>query len=155
MGSFDNYNECIYEIKYLCRFLRLNGYKMVMNKAMDLCYVTYRPDIMRAGVTGNMHLYYGYTKENREPMFSNDEEMLKQFCDQISEIPHGNYIENGVLYNFYGEKVKDDPTLLVSTNRIKYPYQVNRLNEALAEVKDRPLRRILVKRIEDCLKPKR
>lgn len=53
------------------------------------------------------HLYYGYVGENNELMFSNNKNILQQFCKSIYEMEAGTYVKDGEIYTIDGEKVKE------------------------------------------------
>ena len=64
------------------------------------------------------HLYYGYTKQNHELMFSNNENILNEFCDEIIEMQENTYMKNGEFYTLDGEKIdKDKTTPLIKKTR--------------------------------------
>ena len=77
---------------------------------MDFCSVIYdrRNNTMIAGLTkhddASTYLYYGYTRENREIMFSNDESTLKEFCEDVYEMKENTYMKDGVLFTLDGKK---------------------------------------------------
>ncbi len=56
------------------------------------------------------HLYYGYTKQKHELIFSNNENILNEFCDEITEMQENTYMKNGELFTIYGEKIEQVQT---------------------------------------------
>lgn len=98
------------------------------------------------------HLYYGYTKQNHELMFSNDETILQQFCDEITEMQENTYMKNGELYTLDGEKVvrgKNAP--LIKKNRQNVDSLIDGLNALLIQVTDESVRAKIEQNIEEYL----
>lgn len=75
-----------------------------LNTYMHFCSVIWdkNKNCMIAGVTEPnseyIHLYYRYTKKNHKWMFSNNEEILKKFCDEIQEMPNNSYMKDGYRF---------------------------------------------------------
>lgn len=69
-------------------------------------------DSMIAGVTEPKgqytHLYYGYTKNKQELMFSNAEDLLKFFCLETHEMAPNTYMKDGRIYSFDGIELEKD-----------------------------------------------
>lgn len=106
----DKYHELIsklYKNFGLSVFRKLSNY-------MDFCSVIWdeKNQELIAGVTnGNeefRELYYGYTKRNRELMFSNDKSVLENFCVDIKLMDNNTYMRNSELYNLDGEKLENN-----------------------------------------------
>lgn len=110
--NFSNYDIHIYDKCHRITNFMYNHYNTKMFKMlsdyMHFCSVIYdqNNDSIIAGVTEPnneyTHLYYGYTIKNRELMFSNDENVLGEFCDEIIEMPENTYMENGILCTLDG-----------------------------------------------------
>ncbi len=93
-------HSLVFGIQYLM-------YKEMMfqgTRSVSFCSVLY--DRKQAGITEkkdpNVHLYYGYTKEKREMMFSNEREVLESFCDSICEMHSNTYMKNGIFIPLMG-----------------------------------------------------
>ena len=63
------------------------------------------------------NLYYGYTKQNKELMFSNSIYVLKDFCKEVNEMKPNTYMSNGEIYNLDGSKVKAETSSLIKNTR--------------------------------------
>ena len=122
---------------------RHNGVQMFeMLKPMHFSCAIYdknRDDFIagRTESNGDMYtsLYYGYTKENGEVMFSNVKEALEYFCDEIHEMPENTYMKNGELYSLVGQKI-DTPkdTVLIKKNKENTDTLFDGLNNLLKQV---------------------
>ena len=64
-------------------------------------------------------LYYGYTKNGDDLIYSNSYELLKEFCDSIYEMNGTSYIKNGKMYDFDGNEIDMEvkPSTLSKKNR--------------------------------------
>ena len=64
-------------------------------------------------------LYYGYTKNGNDLIYSNSYELLKEFCDSIYEMNGTSYIKNGKMYDFDGNEIDMEvkPSTLSKKNR--------------------------------------
>ncbi len=95
---------------YLYKDINVHMFKELGNY-LDFCSVIYdkQNDELVAGVSTPTskytHLYYGYTKENNEIMYSNDKEVLSDFCNEIFEMDSNTYVKNGVFYNLNEEVI--------------------------------------------------
>lgn len=123
---------------------------------MHFCSVIYdhNSNSIVAGVTEPnseyTHLYYGYTKQNKELMFSNDENILVQFCDEIVEMSENTYMKNGKLYTLDGEKIeKSKNAPLIKKTRENANSLIDGLNALLIQVTDESVRAKIEQNIED------
>lgn len=111
-------------INYLYMDFQTHSYPILM-RHMSLCSVTYdiNTKSLIAGVTKPCneltHLYYGYTKQNHELMFSNYEKILKEFCDEIYEMPNYSYMKDGKIISYENENMIKEAELLVEKRGIK------------------------------------
>ena len=99
------------------------GPKIFDSLSHDIHFCAVAKDCMSliAGVTesNNLfnHLYYGYTKQNHELMFSNMQTILSHFCSEVKEMPRNTYMKNGESNNFNDEKIRQEQkTLMENTN---------------------------------------
>ena len=96
------------------------------------------------------HLYYGYTKQNHELMFSNNRTILEQFCNEIIEMPENTYMKDGELYNF-GEKKIDKEKNVPLFKNTKENADFNAINRLLLQITDESVRAKIEQNIEDYL----
>lgn len=142
---------------YMYKDYKTNMFKK-LSDYMHFCSVIYdgNSNSIIAGVTEPnseyTHLYYGYTKKNRELMFSNDENILEQFCDEIIEMSENTYMKNGKLYTLDGEKIeKGKNTPLIKKTRENANSLIDSLNALLIQVTDESVRAKIEQNIEDYL----
>lgn len=101
------------------------------------------------------HLYYGYTKKKRELMFSNDEKILMNFCDEIHEMPNNTYMKNGILYDLYGEKLdnkrikKDNDESFIKNSTENANSIIDGLNKLILQVTSESAREQIEQIIKD------
>ncbi len=125
---------------------------------MHFCSVIWDRDsnTMVAGVTEPdcqyTHLYYGYTKQNQELIFSNNENILEEFCDEITEMQENTYMKNGELYTLDGEKIDIDKTTpLITKTRQNADTLIDGLNALLIQVTNEIIRAKIEQNIVDYL----
>ena len=149
------------------RYQRITNFMYIDYKAnmfrklgeyMHFCSVVWdrNSDSIIAGVTEPnseyTHLYYGYTKQNYELIFSNDETILEQFCDEITEMQENTYMQNGELFTLDGEKVeRGKNTPLIKKTRENANSLIDGLNALLIQVIDESVRAKIEQNIEDYL----
>ena len=129
-----------------------------LSQYMHFCSIIYdsnRGSIV-AGVTEPnskyTHLYYGYTKMNHELMFSNDENTLKQFCDEVYEMDENTYMKDGELFTLDGEKYeKDKNPALIKKTKQNADSIIDGLNALLIQVTDEAIRTKIEQNIEEYL----
>lgn len=109
-----------------------------------------------AGVTeGNnkyTQLYYGYTKNNEELMFSNDENVLRDFCSEVKLMDKNTYMKNGELYTIDGEKINtgsSDP--LIKKTRQNADFLLDGLNALLVSITKESVRAKIEENLEEYL----
>ena len=150
------------------------GPKIFASLSHDIHFCAVAKDCMSliAGVTesNNLfnHLYYGYTKQNHELMFSNMQTILSHFCSEVKEMPRNTYMKNGESNNFNGEKIRQEQkTLMENTNNeekiSKEPKPfiennseyasllINSINRLLLDITDKSVRTKIEQNIEDYL----
>lgn len=96
------------------------------------------------------HLYYGYTKQNHELMFSNNRTILEQFCNEIIEMPENTYMKDGELYNFGEKKIDKEKNVSLFKNT-KENADFNAINRLLLQITDESVRAKIEQNIEDYL----
>lgn len=128
---------------------------------MSFCSVIYDQDedSIIAGVTEPngkyTHLYYGYTKKKSELMYSNDEEVLMEFCDEIHEMPSNTYMKNGILYDLYDEKLdnknikKDNDESFIKNSTENANSIIDGLNKLILQVTSESVREQIEQIIKD------
>ena len=149
------------------RYQRITNFMYIDYKAnmfrklgeyMHFCSVVWdrNSDSIIAGVTEPnseyTHLYYGYTKQNYELIFSNDETILEQFCDEITEMQENTYMQNGELFTLDGEKVeRGKNTPLIKKTRENANSLIDGLNALLIQVTNEAIRTKIEQNIEEYL----
>lgn len=96
------------------------------------------------------HLYYGYTRRNSEVMFSNNKELLKQFCEDIVEMEPNTYMRNGEIFTLDGKPLKKDTSLIKNT-RENATSLIEGLNALLVQVTDSAVRAKIEENVEAYL----
>ena len=149
------------------RYQRITNFMYIDYKAnmfrklgeyMHFCSVVWdrNSDSIIAGVTEPnskyTHLYYGYTKRNNEIMFSNDADILQQFCEEVHEMDENTYMKNGELFTIDGDKVEKgkDPVLIKKTKQ-NADSIIDGLNALLVRVTDEAIRTKIEENIEEYL----
>lgn len=93
---------------------------------------------MIAGVAGEgnrySNLFYGYTKKNRELVFSNDRGVLENFCDNVKKMDADTYMQDGELFSLTGEKIIRDEGSLIKKSRENADSILEGLNALLVSV---------------------
>ena len=80
------------------------------------------------------HLFYGYTKENHELMFSNIREILIDFCDEIEEMDDNTYMIDGEFYSLDGTKIDKKNPSLIKKDKKTADNLIDGLNALLIQV---------------------
>lgn len=65
------------------------------------------------------HLYYGYTKNKNELIYSNDRNILYNFCDEVKEMQNNTYMIDNIIYNLDGLIVGNNNSNNNNNNLIK------------------------------------
>ena len=153
----DNPNEYHYITNLMYRDYGTDMFKK-LGEYMHFCSVIWdkTDDTLIAGVTTpnspHTHLYYGYTKQNHELMFSNDKTILEQFCNEIIEMPENTYMKDGELYNFDEKKTYEEKNVpLIKNSRENAESLINGLNLLLLQITDASVRAKIEQNIEDYL----
>ena len=81
------------------------------------------------------NLFYGYTKNNGDIMFSNNKKALLHFCDTVSVFPVGSYYINDTIHSYLEPDKKDirEPKL-IKENQSNANQLITGLNDLLAQV---------------------
>ena len=72
------------------------------------------------------HLFYGYTKEMKKLMFSNNQDVLKNFCDEIIEMDNYSYMLNGMIYSIDGKETSQLNKKIIDSKEMKMISQKER-----------------------------
>lgn len=96
------------------------------------------------------HLYYGCTRKNSEVMFSNNKDLLKQFCEDIVEMEPNTYMRNGEIFTLDGEPFKKETSLIKNT-RENATSLIEGLNALLVQVTDSAIRAKIEENVEAYL----
>ena len=144
-------------INYMYRDYRNDMFK-ALGSHMHFCSAIYdkNADLIIAGVTKPnskyTHLFYGYTKQNKELIFSNDENVLEGFCYEINKMPDNTFMKNGELYTLDDEKVnKDRFKPFIRKNNENTGSLIEGLNFMLAQISDEVIRVRLKQYVEEYL----
>ena len=155
----DKYHQIIGE---LCISSETNMFQILSNY-MHFCTVIWDSgeDSVIAGVTEPddhqyTHLYYGYVLKG-EIMFSNDAEILKQFCEEIIEFEPNTYMKDGVIYTFDGKKVcpsqkkkkENEKTELIKNTPQNADSFFGGLNSLLSQIASESIRSKIEEHIEE------
>ena len=141
---------------YMFRDYKTNMFKK-LGEYMHFCSVIWdaNSNSIIAGVTEPnskyTHLYYGYTKQNHELMFSNDENILQQFCDEITEMPKNTYMKNSEFYTFDGKIGKKEKIPLLKKSKGNTDSLIDSLNALLNQIAEESIRAKIEQDIEDFL----
>lgn len=107
---------------------------------MNFCSVIWdgRTKDLIAGVTNGRKsytkLYYGYTHNNEELMFSNDAEVLRDFCSEVIEMEANTYMKNGELFTLDDEPIKKGNDPLIKKTRQNADFLLDGLNALLVSI---------------------
>ena len=147
------------EDKYHALFIELyNRYMLNMfRKLEDIHFCTVIHDDcgdMIAGVsTPNSqytHLYYGYTSPNNEIVYSNNEDILKNLCHDVKEMPENTYMKRGKTFNFDGTEITNEEQLIRNTKE-NADSLILGLNKLLVQVTNEAVREKIESNIEAYL----
>lgn len=111
-----------------------------LESRMNFCSVIWdgRTKDLIAGVTNGRKsytkLYYGYTNNNEELMFSNDAEVLRDFCSEVIEMEANTYMKNGELFTLNGEPIKKGNDPLIKKTRQNADFLLDGLNALLVSI---------------------
>lgn len=141
------------------RLYRDNGEKVFKNLAdrMDFCSVIWdgRSKELVAGVTAGeddySQLFYGYTLENREIMFSNDENVLRNFCSEIHKMDSNTYMKDGELYTIEGDKINTGRDPLIKKTRQNADFLLDGLNALLVSITKESVKQKIEENLEEYL----
>lgn len=130
-----------------------------LKKYMHFCSVVWDDHTheLIAGVTEPndnkyTHLYYGYTRRENEIMFSNDKDILSEFCEDIEEMPSNTYMKNGEFYTLEGEKIQKSGTpTLIKSNKQNADTLIGGLNALLVQVTNEAVKDQIAQNVEDFL----
>ena len=136
-------------INYVYQDYATNMFKE-LSPYLHFCSVIYEEDSKNiiAGVTvpnsEYTHLYYGYTPRNKEMMFSNNEDVLKEFVEQVYEMDNNTYSYNGEFYSLDGIKKENN----------QQPELIKKIEDYLVKELDLETQKMILtivkKAIEDC-----
>ena len=96
------------------------------------------------------HLYYGYTSEHHEIVFSNNEDILNSLCQDVKEMPENTYMYDGTLYNFDGSEITEEQQLIKNTKE-NADSLILGLNKLLVQVTNEAVKDKIEQNVEDYL----
>lgn len=104
-----------------------------------------------AGITKatkrQINLFYGYTTNNKELMFTNNRDLLESFCDDIYQMEDYTYMRDGHLYDLEGNEIKNDDITLIKKNKSNADNLIDGLNALLIQVTNDAIK----EKIEDTI----
>jgi len=129
-----------------------------LSKYAHFCSVVYDSDSQSliAGVTEPnneyTHLYYGYTPRNKKIMFSNNREVLNNFCDDVVEMAPNTYYKDGKFYNLDGTEInKEKKEKFIENSKENADTFFSGLNELLAKITNDAIKSKIEKNVNDYL----
>jgi len=98
-------------------------------------------------------LIYIMDIQNNEIMFSNNKEILEEFCKTIEKMPENTYMEDGQLYTLDGEKIveeqKEKP--LIKNSKENANTLIEGLNALLVQITTEAIRDKVNENVEEYL----
>lgn len=130
-----------------------------LKKYMHFCSVIWDNNTheLIAGVTEPSnnkytHLYYGYTKQKNEIMFSNDKGILSEFCENIEEMSSDTYMKDGEFYTLEGNKIQKNGTpTLIKNDKKNADTLIGGLNALLVQVTNEAVKTQIAQNVEEFL----
>lgn len=132
-------------------------FKKLANCGMHFSSVIWdeRSDKLIAGVTEGKdkytNLYYGFTKRNGEVMYSNDPDVLKEFCNDVKQVNSNTYIVNGDEYTLDGELVNKGNEPLIKKTRENADYLLQSFNSMFGLIAKEAVRDTIEHNLEEYL----
>lgn len=116
------------------------GFKILNNKGINCSYASYDTKTKQLIVAKMCagELFYGYTKQNHEIIFSDDEEVIKKVCEKANKFPKESYYVDGKFYNY--TKRKETHDLEESQDSDLQSAKIDELNKILFGITDTTLR---------------
>ncbi len=135
----------------------LDVFKKLANSGMHFSSIIWdeRSDKLIAGVTESndkyTKLYYGFTKRNGEVMYSNDPEVLKEFCNEVKQVNSNTYIVNGDEYTLDGELVNKGNEPLIKKTRENADYLLQSFNSMFGLIAKEAVKDTIEHNLEEYL----
>lgn len=116
------------------------AFKILNNKGLNCSYASYDTKTKQLIVAKMFagELFYGYTKQNHEIIFSDDEEVIKKVCEKANTFPKESYYVDGKFYNY--TKRKETHDLEESQDSDLQSAKIDELNKILFGITDTTLR---------------
>ncbi len=82
------------------------AFKLLEKKGLDCGFACFDKKTRQLTVAkmNVCDLFYGYTKQNHEIIFSDDDEIIKEVCDSVYEFPDSSFYRDGAFHKFVKEK---------------------------------------------------
>lgn len=96
-------------------------------------------------------LYYGYTPMNNELMFSNDLDVLKNFCNDVREMADNTYMKDGKIYTLVGKEIAQDSEPLIKNTRENADFLLEGLNALLVSITKESVRQKIENNLDEYL----
>lgn len=86
------------------------AFKILSKKEVNCSYVFYdkkTKELSAVKIGVGTNLYFGYTKQFDEIIFSTDEQIIQNLCGKVSEFPDDSYYKNGQFHQYLEEKKQE------------------------------------------------
>ncbi|MBE6151547.1 MAG: hypothetical protein E7162_07055 [Firmicutes bacterium] len=140
----------------LYKDIDLDMFKKLGSLGMHFCSVIWdeRSNKFVGGVTDQTlsytNLYYGYTSGG-DIMFSNDENVLKNFCNEVNKMDPNTYMFDGEIYKLNGEKVTTGNEPLIKRNRENADYLLQSFNSLFGFVAKEAVKKQIETNLDEYL----
>lgn len=118
------------------------AFKILNNKGLNCSYASYDTKTKQLIVAKMCagELFYGYTKQNHEIIFSDDEEVIKKVCEKANTFPKESYYVDGKFYNYTKRKETHDLKESQDNDLQSAKKRLDELNKILFGITDTTLR---------------
>lgn len=103
---------------------------------------------------GYNQLYFGYTKNSNELMYSNKEELLRHFCTNIHKMEKNTYYDGETIHMFSEKeekKDKEEDLELIKNNKENAESLLGGLNALLASITNNAVKAKIEKNVDEYL----
>lgn len=132
-------------------------FKSLARHNMHFCSVVWdeKTEDLIAGVTAPIdqytHLYYGLTKTSGEIMYSNDQEILTYFCDNVKEMAENTYMVNGETFSLDGQLLDSGQTPIIKKTRENADFLLQSFNTMFGVIAKEAVREQIEANLEEYL----
>lgn len=125
--EYDTYHELL---PFLIKDYDNEAYKILQMLNVNCNYVLYdmkTKELTALKIGTKCDLYFGYTKQFGEIIFSNKEDIIQKLCGKVYEFPDNTYYKNGEFHNFLEEEKEE----IIYENADVFFKQENQKNKPL------------------------